>query len=141
MKLAEMELKVAIYSRLTIGAYKIPYNFYEEIPTGENYPFICFGSIISTDDSQKSLPGQQINVTFDAWDSIGPVGGSDERLLDMLDKALQSITVSNSKNPVPLVLMDFDINYVGFEGVDLIPNIDQSIRHGQLKLKFMVTEK
>lgn len=141
MKLAEIELKAAIYSRLTTGDYKIPYNFYEEAPPGEDYPFLCFGSLISSDDSMKSLPGEQISVNLDAWDSLGPVGGSDERVHDMMNKALQSITVTNSKSPVPITLTSFDVGYVGFEGVELIPNIDQSIRHGQLKLKFQVTEK
>jgi hypothetical protein len=141
MKLAELELKEAIYNRLTTGANKISYNFYESPPPEENYPYGCFSTSIGIDDSQKSLPGQQITIVTDWWDSKGPVGGSDETVIDMMDKALQSITVTNSKTENPLTLTTFDVNYAGFVGADLISNISDAIRHGQLKLRFDVSEK
>ncbi len=141
MRLVEIELKEAVYNRLTTGANKISYNFYDSPPPEENYPYGNFSSSIAVDDSVKELPGQEVTVTLDWWDSLGPIGGSDENVIDMMDEALQSITVSNSQTPNPLSLTNFDINYVEFVGADLIPNIDNSIRHGQLKLKFNVSEK
>lgn len=141
MRLVDFDLKKAIYTRLTTGDYKIDYTYYDTIPENAPYPYLSFGSFLTSNDGAKSVPGEAGIFTIDAWDSLGEVAGSDERITDALNQVMDAITFNNDTDYNPLTLTNHNVDLQKFDGSGIVPNIDDKIKHGYLRIKFQVSEK
>jgi len=82
-------LQNAVYSRLTVGANKVSYSVYDEVPPGATFPYITLGNPASVPFEARNVMGEIVRFPFNM--RTRDVGGK-WQANQMIDAVKQSIT-------------------------------------------------
>ncbi len=136
MKDCTYQLTKAVYDRIVSSS--IGYTITNGPRQNEEYPYISYGIVSSSPFMAKGNPGESVIIQFDTW-SFGT--NSDKETGDMLDKVLQSITVSQDVTPSMITTSSFWVVNQQLFAKNIVPDIDARMRHGVVQVEFTVQEK
>ena len=131
-----LEIQTAVYNRLISGAAAITQSVYNDVPQNAQYPYIMIGEWIEHDRSSKGEQGSGGTLTLHGFDNQG----SNVRLVNMMNEAMNSITFTNSSDANHLVFTSYN-NSGQFKGMfQIIMDIDGETRHAILEIEFLLKE-
>jgi len=98
-------LQNAVYSRLTIGAHKISYSVYDEVPPGVTFPYVTLGNPASVPFEARNVMGEIVRFPFNIWTRDTGGKWQANQIIDAVKQSLTAdvITITGYK----IIKMDF----------------------------------
>jgi len=135
----QFELEKAIITKLKASSLWL-WDIYNRAPSDKGV-YLEMNVVNTTSVGPKAYPVDEVLVSFDAWDSRPSArAGTNYDVLHLLDTAAGIITLDSTvAGTTALTVTGYtDISHARENGPEVVPNIDPSITHAAMKIKFTI---
>ncbi len=129
MRSPVLPLQKAIYDRIS---GETSFHVFDNHPESEAFPYVVLGEISAVDWSDKSKPGQSVNMTIHFWSRYP----GKKETAEMMD----AVTAALSYPWFPSLGASFNPVFHEMELSEIFRDIDGLTFHGVLKWKYLIEE-
>lgn len=128
----------ALYERLTIGANKIKFDVYDDIPEDTAPDFVEIQPVSTVNNDAKRCPHKICVFLINCWTT----DGSNQRVSEMFNAVSQSLTFSSDFTPNPLSITNFNTvqMILGDTQINNIQDVSEFKRQGVMEIEIWVEE-